>query len=270
VARNRSTSALIEASLHRSRWSPWITAGWLALVFLIASVIVPVIVPVIAADDFSDVRARAHAVLSDPHYQRRVPDLPSEDGTGGPVWRRRPGDLAPGDDGRPVASLSGISRSVAVILDAVLATLAAAVVVWVAAAVWRRRKRGRMAAAAVSAAAGWPAEEARVERRSPRGGEAERLAGEGRWAEALHALLLQTIRGLAARSPVPLPSSSTSRELLALVPLSGAARQAFAGMVRAVERSLFGGAPVGPEDYRKNRDRFRTISGKTSEEAPEQ
>jgi hypothetical protein len=92
------------------------------------------------------------------------------------------------------------------------------------------------------------------------GDEADRLAAEGRWADALHALLLQTIRSLGDRSPTPLPPSFTSRELLALAPLSGEARQAFAGMVRTVEGAWFGGLPVGPEDYRENRERFRRIT----------
>jgi hypothetical protein len=45
------------------------------------------------------------------------------------------------------------------------------------------------------------------------------------------------------------------------VPLSAEARQAFAGLVRAVELSLFGGAAVGPEEYQENRERFRIVSG---------
>jgi hypothetical protein len=91
--------------------------------------------------------------------------------------------------------------------------------------------------------------------------DAERLAADGRWAEALHALLLQAIRLLVARLPAPPPPSSTSRELLRLVPLSGEARQAFAGLVRAVELSLFGGSPVGPEEYEENRERYLVVSG---------
>jgi hypothetical protein len=75
-------------------------------------------------------------------------------------------------------------------------------------------------------------------------------------------LLLQAIRILSGRLPAPLPPSSTSRELLRLVPLSAEAQQAFAGMVRAVGLSLFGGAPVGPEEYRENRERFRIVSGR--------
>jgi hypothetical protein len=94
--------------------------------------------------------------------------------------------------------------------------------------------------------------------------DAERLASQGRWDEALHALLLQAIRAVSGRLPAPLPPSSTSRELLRLVPLPEEARQAFAGMVRAVELSLFGGAAVGAEVYQENRERFRIVSGRSA------
>jgi hypothetical protein len=125
---------------------------------------------------------------------------------------------------------------------------------------WRTLQRDRERKAGQSDAAP-PEEEAGRRERSPAGDEAERLAAEGRWGEALHALLLQAIRHLTAGSPVALRASYTSRELLRLVPLSGEARQAFAGLVRAVELSLFGGAPVGPDEYRENRERFQLLRG---------
>jgi len=125
-----------------------------------------------------------------------------------------------------------------------------------------RRLRARPAAFTPEPAV--PAGEAapRAER-VPALDDAERLAAQGRWDEALHALLLQAIRAVSSRLPAPLPPSSTSRELLRLVPLSEEARQAFAGMVRAVELSLFGGAAVGAEVYQENRERFRIVSGRS-------
>jgi hypothetical protein len=84
------------------------------------------------------------------------------------------------------------------------------------------------------------------------------LAGEGRYAEAVHALLLHAIRRLAARSPQPPPPSRTSRELVRLLPLAPRPRQAFAELVAAVERSLFGGAAVGREEFDESLRRFET------------
>jgi hypothetical protein len=92
--------------------------------------------------------------------------------------------------------------------------------------------------------------------------EAERLAAAGRWSEAVHALLLIAVRRLCARFAIPQASSRTSRELCRALPLQGEAREAFTGLVRTVEVSLFGGAPLGPDDWRTSLERFRRIEGR--------
>lgn len=198
---------------------------------------------------------RARAVLADPRYQHGFPSLPQGSETGPPGRSRRyPGDIAPGDVD-PAPSLSRVPLSAlstfAVILGAVVV---AAGVGWL---LGLRRMRPGPAAPPVPDPEG---DGTLLRRGKMTGDEADRLAAEGRWADALHALLLQAIRSLSERSPTPLPPSFTSRELLALAPLSGEARQAFAAMVRAVEGAWFGGLPVGPEDYRENRERFQRIA----------
>ena len=65
----------------------------------------------------------------------------------------------------------------------------------------------------------------RAPRRSPR---------EGRFAEAIHALLLETLAALSRAAR--LAPSLTSREIVARVPLPARAREALAGLVAAVER----------------------------------
>ena len=92
--------------------------------------------------------------------------------------------------------------------------------------------------------------------------EAERLAAEGRWSEAVHSLLLIAVRRLCARFSVPQASSRTSRELCRALPLQGEAREAFASLVRTVEISLFGGTPLGPDDWQTSLERFRQIEGR--------
>ena len=82
----------------------------------------------------------------------------------------------------------------------------------------------------------------------PPPGLAERLAAEGRFTEAVHVLLLESIVALGRVAPQP-PESRTSRELLAHFGLRGPLREDFAGVVLAVERSLFGGQSLGREDY---------------------
>ncbi|HEY4572363.1 MAG TPA: DUF4129 domain-containing protein, partial [Thermoanaerobaculia bacterium] len=90
--------------------------------------------------------------------------------------------------------------------------------------------------------------------------DASRLAAEGRYAEAVHALLLAAIRHFAERSRTAIQPSRTSRELVRTLPLGPDAREAFSELVRTVELSLFGGAPVGAEDYARNLARFQALT----------
>jgi hypothetical protein len=86
---------------------------------------------------------------------------------------------------------------------------------------------------------------------------AERLAAAGRFAEAIHSLLLETLSALARAARIA--PSLTSREILGRVQLPGEAREALSGLVLAVEVSRFGGAPAGEEDYRACLARFRAF-----------
>lgn len=82
----------------------------------------------------------------------------------------------------------------------------------------------------------------------------ERLAAAGRWAEAIHALLLETLAALSRAAR--LAPSYTSREILERVHLPLPAREALEALVLAVEISRFGGVPAGEADYRSCLDRF--------------
>lgn len=79
---------------------------------------------------------------------------------------------------------------------------------------------------------------------------AERLAAQGRFGEAIHALLLRTFEVLAQHRRTPLAPSFTSREILERIPVPGEARAALGGLVAAVEVSHFGPARPGEEEYR--------------------
>jgi hypothetical protein len=82
----------------------------------------------------------------------------------------------------------------------------------------------------------------------------ERLAAAGRWAEAIHALLLETLAALSRAAR--LAPSYTSREILERVRLPLPAREALEALVLAVEISRFGGVPAGEVEYRRCLDRF--------------
>jgi hypothetical protein len=74
--------------------------------------------------------------------------------------------------------------------------------------------------------------------------EAERLAGEGRYAEATHLLLQRSVEDITRRHPGLVRPSVTARDLSAAAALPARARGAFAAIARVVEASLFGGRPV--------------------------
>lgn len=77
--------------------------------------------------------------------------------------------------------------------------------------------------------------------------EADALAAAGRFAEAVHALLLRTIQALGRHMPVP--RALTSREIEQRAGLPDEARAAFGDLVQAVELTRFGGRPADAEDY---------------------
>jgi hypothetical protein len=79
--------------------------------------------------------------------------------------------------------------------------------------------------------------------------EADALAAKGRFAEAIHHLLLRSIEDIARRRPRLVRPALTSRELAASDGIPSAARDLFASIARLVERSLFGGREVGQADW---------------------
>ncbi|WP_443025406.1 DUF4129 domain-containing protein [Sphingomonas sp. RB3P16] len=83
--------------------------------------------------------------------------------------------------------------------------------------------------------------------------EADALAADGHYAEAVHHLLRRSIDDIARRRPRLVRPALTSRELSAADAIPPSARDLFAGIARLVERSLFGGRPVDAADWRTAR-----------------
>jgi hypothetical protein len=79
--------------------------------------------------------------------------------------------------------------------------------------------------------------------------EADAMARQGRFAEAVHHLLTRSIEDIARRRPRLVRPALTSRELAAATDIPPSARDLFAGIARLVEKSLFGGRPVSAEDW---------------------
>ncbi len=79
--------------------------------------------------------------------------------------------------------------------------------------------------------------------------EADGLAGEGRFADAIHCLLLRSIDDLASRRPQLARPSLTGRELSQSPLLPARAQILFASIAGIVERSLFGRRPVEEAEW---------------------
>ncbi|HET9229304.1 MAG TPA: DUF4129 domain-containing protein [Thermoanaerobaculia bacterium] len=204
-----------------------------------------------------EIRERARSVL-DNGYQKDLPG--AEEGPGGSGSRRSGRNAPPGDGGSfsdvmaPAANaFSYLSFVILIVMAAVALVL---LVVWIARNLPSVRSKEIPAPGQDGPAPERPERELGLSIR-----DAERLASEGRWSEAVHALLLAAVGRLCTRFSVPQAKSRTSRELYRLLPLQGEVREAFAGLVRTVEVSLFGGAELGPEDYQSSLERFRRIEG---------
>lgn len=206
-----------------------------------------------------DPGAEARKTLSDePRFQRDLPPHPQEDlGPGSP----RPG-LPAGENGsgRVVLPVLGAGAALSQVIFIVLLIVA---VVLLAGWIVQGMALKRRAASAEAVAEGTDRVEGAAEP-EPAFEDASRLAVEGRYAEAVHALLLAAIRYFAERSRVTIQPSRTSRELVRLLPLGPDAREAFSELVRTVELSLFGGAPVAAEDYERSLARFRALTRRSA------
>jgi hypothetical protein len=86
--------------------------------------------------------------------------------------------------------------------------------------------------------------------------EADALASEGRFAEAIHHLLFRSVEDIARRRPALVRPALTSRELSAAQGIPGRARELFSGIAKVVEKSLFGGRPVAENDWLSARQAY--------------
>ncbi len=99
--------------------------------------------------------------------------------------------------------------------------------------------------------------------------EADRLARQGRFGDAMHTLLLAGLDDLRRRQAAALAPSLTSREILAIAGLSAEVKAALAPMVNLVELEHFGGRPSGAPEYQTCRENFQRLATPGTATAPE-
>lgn len=121
---------------------------------------------------------------------------------------------------------------------------------------WRWRRRRPVGAPAEVEEESW-APEAAPARSWLR--EADALAAQGRYAEAVHHLLFRSIEDIERRRPRLVRPALTSRELAAAEALPPPARSLFARIAGLVEHSLFGGRPVEAADWTAARTAYADL-----------
>jgi hypothetical protein len=89
--------------------------------------------------------------------------------------------------------------------------------------------------------------------------EADDLAGQGHFSEAMHVLLLKSLDEIRRQLRISFAVSLTSREILRHVQLSDVGRRALAAIIQSVEQAYFGGREVGPQDYSDCRSNFDAL-----------
>ena len=89
--------------------------------------------------------------------------------------------------------------------------------------------------------------------------DADALAAQGRYDEAVHMLLLRGVADITARRPRLIGPALTSRDIAALPDLPEAARPAFALIAEIVERSFFGGRPVDEAGWLQAREAYEQL-----------
>ena len=86
--------------------------------------------------------------------------------------------------------------------------------------------------------------------------EADALAAQGRYDEAMHVLLLRAVGELREKLRLSIADSLTAREIERRAPLDGSGKGAFSRIVRAVEHAVFGREPADSSAYLACRDDF--------------
>jgi Domain of unknown function (DUF4129) len=119
--------------------------------------------------------------------------------------------------------------------------------------VWRRRTDNDWGEAGPDGAAGGARSDADVL------ASADELARQGRFVDAMHTLLLQSLADIRHRLGIEFADSLTSREILRGTRLPAQGRASLREIVASVEWTYFGGYPAALADYNACRKSFEDL-----------
>ena len=86
--------------------------------------------------------------------------------------------------------------------------------------------------------------------------DADRLAAAGQFAEAVHLILFRSIEDIEGKRPDLIRPALTSRDIAGLEGVPQTVRRTFSQIARVVERSFFGGQPVGVDEFAACREAY--------------
>lgn len=90
--------------------------------------------------------------------------------------------------------------------------------------------------------------------------EADALAQQGRFAEAVHLLLFRSIEDIQVRVEGGVPTSLTAREIAGLGKLPERAKRGLRPIIQVVERSFFGGRAVDSDGWQQARRSYEDFA----------
>jgi hypothetical protein len=89
--------------------------------------------------------------------------------------------------------------------------------------------------------------------------EADDLARQGRYSDAMHLLLLNSLSEIRRQLGIGFAVSLTSREILRRIQLPDVGRRSLTVIIRSVERTYFGGEDADQDDYSECRVHFENL-----------
>ena len=90
--------------------------------------------------------------------------------------------------------------------------------------------------------------------------DADRLAAEGAYDQAVHLILYRSIDDIEGRRPRLVRPALTSRDIASLEAVPGQAREAFTRIAQVVEASFFGGRKVGKDEFTACRSAYEAFA----------
>ena len=226
----------------------------LAVLLVLVPLLIPLIVggsPAQAAIDETAIRAAVDEVYDGSDYQTSLP------GVDEPLPQPDPEPEAADPASEPM-NLAWLADVLEVVSYGLLAGAVIFVVYTGLRAFMNMRLRPRRSDLDPSSDDEWGAHKGSQEARPTQFADAEALARQGAYGDAVHALLLVVVEAMRRRYDTVRPAL-TARELVRHVALGASRHDDFADLVGAAELGHFGGRPIDRATYESSHERAQRL-----------